>query len=94
MCARLGDDSPAVGMANEDDRLASRVNGPPGYRDVVGERERRILDDTDVVAVVPLAGGRRPASQSRPQSAVNENDGPRCSFHDDLLPGLTGMLPG
>ena len=39
-------------MADEDDRLACRVDGPLGHGNVVGERQRRILDDTDFVAVL------------------------------------------
>ena len=44
MVAGLGDDSPAIGVADEDDRFVLRVDDAFGRGDVVGERDRRILD--------------------------------------------------
>jgi hypothetical protein len=46
MVSRLGDDHPAVRVADEDDGFALRLDGALGHGNVVGERERRILDDT------------------------------------------------
>jgi hypothetical protein len=52
MVSRLGDDRPAVGVADEDDRFALRVDCALGHGDVVGVRDRRVLHDGDGVAVV------------------------------------------
>jgi hypothetical protein len=51
MRTRLSDDGATIGVTDEDDRLARRVNCPLGDCNVVGERERRILDDADAVAI-------------------------------------------
>jgi hypothetical protein len=39
-------------VANENHRFALRVDDPLGGRGIPFERERRILDDADVVAVL------------------------------------------
>src|SRR5919106_5632276 len=87
MRAGLGDDRPAVGMPDEDDRLARRVNSPLRDSNVVGERERRILDDTDAVAIrLQLVVDALPA-RAVYETAVYQNDGPCCRgiTHDGLL---------
>jgi hypothetical protein len=65
-------------MANEKDRIALCVDHLLGRGDVARERNRRILDDADVVAVLPQeAIDALPAGAVR-ETAVNENDGPLC----------------
>jgi len=76
MGARLGDDRPAVGVADEHDRPVLRVDDPPGRGDVALERQRRILHDADLV-VVPGQDvvDALPAGPVH-EAAVNEDDVP------------------
>ena len=43
--AGFGDDCSAVGVADQDDWPVLRVNDAPGGHDVIGQRQRRVLDD-------------------------------------------------
>jgi len=64
-------------MANENDRLALRVDDALRHGDVVLERKRRILDDTDAVAVLPQGGIDTLPAGPVDETAVNEDDAPR-----------------
>jgi hypothetical protein len=50
--ASFGDHRSAIGMTNENDRLSQRVDDALGRDNVALKRERRILDDADLVAVL------------------------------------------
>jgi hypothetical protein len=64
-------------VADEDDRFALRVDDTLGHGNVVGERERRILHDSDAVAaLVELVVDAMPA-RAVDEAAVDENDAPR-----------------
>src|SRR5215210_4855262 len=52
MITRLADHRSTIGMANENDRFALRVDDHLGRGDVAFERKRRILDDSYAVAVL------------------------------------------
>ena len=77
MVSRLGDHRPAVGVADEDDRFALRVDHTLGHGNVVGVRDRRILDDSDAVAVLlKLVVDALPAGAVH-EPAMDKNDAPR-----------------
>ena len=78
MVSRLGDDRPAVRVAHEDHRLALSVDRAPGHGNVVGVRDRRILDDSDAVAVLLQVLVDAPPTGAIHEAAVDENDGSRC----------------
>ena len=50
--AGLSDDRPTVGVADENDRPVLRVDHPPSSRGVTLERQRWVLHDGDMVAVL------------------------------------------
>ena len=77
MVAGLGDDRAAVGVADEDHRFALRVDDALGRGDVVGERERRVLDDADVVAVLLQVVVDALPAGAVDETAVDEDHGPR-----------------
>jgi hypothetical protein len=65
-------------VANDNDGLALGVDDALGRSDVAFERKRRILDDADAVAVfLQVFVDALPAGAIH-ETAVNENDGPRC----------------
>ena len=72
--ASLGDHRPAVGVADENDRLALRVDDALGRGHVAFERQRRILDDADVVAVLLQDVVDALPAGAVHETAVNEND--------------------
>ena len=51
--ASPADYCPAVGVADKNDRFALRVDDALGRGHVAFERQRRILDDADLVTVLP-----------------------------------------
>jgi hypothetical protein len=76
--ASLGDDRSAIGMADENDRFALRVDDALGRGGVAFERKRRILDDGDGVAALPQEAIDALPAGAVDETAVNENHGPRC----------------
>ena len=52
VCAGFGDDGTAVGMTNQHNRPLRPSDREPRGGNIVGQRYRRILHDTDVVAVL------------------------------------------
>ena len=75
MVASLGDHRSAVGVADEDDRIALLADDHLGGGDVVLERDGRVLHDPDLVAVLPQEVVDAPPAGSVRPSAVHEDDG-------------------
>src|SRR5829696_4599502 len=72
---RLGDHRSAVGVADEDDRIALLADDHLGRGDVVLERDGRVLHDPDPVAVLPQEVVDAPPAGSVRPSAVHEDYG-------------------
>ena len=86
--AGLGDHGSAVGVADKNYRTALRGKNALGCGDVVGQRCRRILDDTDGIAVFPedLVNGL--PARTVHKATVNENNARcrrTCQFSHDYL---------
>src|ERR671914_2610450 len=75
MVASLGDHRSAVGVADEDDRLALLADDHLGRGDVLLERDGRVLHDPDLVAVVPQEVVDAPPAGAVRPSAVHEEYG-------------------
>jgi hypothetical protein len=70
--------TPPYEVADEDDRFALLVDDTLRHGNVVGVRDRRILDDTHAVAVLlQLVVDALPAGSVH-EATVNKNDRPRC----------------
>jgi hypothetical protein len=71
-------------MTDEDDRLALRIDDALGRDNVAFEREGRILDDPDAVAVLPQEAVDALPAGAVDETPVDENDR-AGSTHDALL---------
>jgi hypothetical protein len=71
-------------MTNEDDRLVLRVDDALGRGGVALERQRRVLDDADAVAVLLQQAVDLLPAGAVDETPVDENDRARSS-HDALL---------
>jgi hypothetical protein len=71
--AGLGDDGPAVGVADEDGVLVL-IEHPAGDGDVVGERDRRVLYDGDLVTGLAQDAIDGLPAGAVDEAAVDEND--------------------
>ena len=68
MIPRLGDHRPTVGVPDKNDGFALRVDGALRDGNVVGVRDRRMLNNADAIAVV-----RQVLVDSLPAGAVHES---------------------
>ena len=89
MVARFGDDDAAVRVADQNHRSALGVDGALGDGDVVGERDRRVLDDADGVAVLPQDLVDALPTGAVDEAAVDEDYRARWTCHEELLPGVS-----
>ena len=77
MVASFGHHRSAIGVANENDRLALCVDGALDHGDVVFERKSRILDDADAVAVLAQQAVDTLPAGAVDETPVNQNNRPR-----------------
>ena len=66
-------------MTNEDDRLVLRVDDVLGRGGVAFERQRRVLDDADAVAVLLQQAVDVLPAGAVDETSVDENDRPWSS---------------
>ena len=93
--AGFGDDCSAVGVANQDDSPVRRVNDAPRDDDVIGQRQRRDLNDCDVVTV-PRQDVVHvlPSGAIYPTSMHDNNIQPICVFKEVCVIGRYRRRPG
>ena len=87
--ARLGNHRATIGVADEDHGAGLRGHYPSCRLDVIGQRDRGILDHADRVTCLPQGPVDRFPARAVHESAVDENDvhciGVRCCRHGELL---------
>src|SRR2546425_5420268 len=87
--AGFGDHRSSVGVADEKHRAVLRVNNAFGCGDIAGQRDRRILDDGDTVAVLLQYLIDALPTGTVHEATVDKNESDfrrmRYSSHDDFL---------
>ena len=72
-------------MTNEDDRLVLRVDDALGRGGVALERQRRVLDDADAVAVLLQEAVNLLPTGAVDETSMDEDNGACSTHHDGLL---------
>lgn len=76
----LGEDDVTVGVANQNHAAARRSDGAFRDSDVILQRDRRVLDDGDIVTVTIEDVVNALPSRTIDEAAVDKNDGFQCAI--------------